>query len=83
MTADDLFGITGQVTWVQECARAALIFAYGLLLVRVAGRRAFARWSALDIVVAIIVGSNLSRSLTGSAPLFPTIAATALLMLLH
>ena len=79
----DLFGTTAQVSALQECARAVLIFAYGLLLIRVAGRRVFGRWSALDIIVSIIVGSNLSRALTGSAPLFGTILATTLLMLLH
>jgi uncharacterized membrane protein YcaP (DUF421 family) len=79
----ELFGTTAQVSALQECARAVLIFAYGLLLIRLAGRRVFGRWSALDIIVSIVVGSNLSRALTGSAPLFGTMLATALLMLLH
>lgn len=83
MNWNALFGAVGHVTWAQECARSVLIFAYGLVLVRIGGRRAFARWSALDIVVAIVFGSSLSRALTGSAPLVGTIAATALLMLLH
>lgn len=80
---DSLFGTTRDVGWAQECARAALILIYGLVLVRVAGRRVFGKWSALDIVVSIVVGSNLSRALTGSAPLFATLLATALLMALH
>jgi len=80
----DLFGPTGgQVTAAQECARALLVFVYGLLLVRCAGRRAFGKWSALDIIVSIILGSNLSRCLTGAAPLWGTLAASALLMALH
>lgn len=33
--------------------------------------------------MSIIVGSNLSRAITGSAPLVGTMAATALLMGLH
>ncbi|MDB5545478.1 MAG: hypothetical protein JWO64_2627, partial [Hyphomicrobiales bacterium] len=64
-------------------ARAVLILAYGLLLVRVAGRRVFGKWSALDFVLAIIIGSNLSRALTGGAPLGGTMAATTLLVALH
>ncbi|MBV8096806.1 MAG: DUF421 domain-containing protein [Acetobacteraceae bacterium] len=79
----DVFGTMHQVTWWQECARAALIFFYGLALVRLAGRRVFGKWSALDIIVSIIVGSNLSRALTGSAPLGGTLLATMLLMGLH
>lgn len=78
-----VFGPTGHISWWQECARAAVIFAYGLALVRLAGRRVFGRWAALDIVVAIMVGSNLSRALTGTAPLGGTLAASALLVALH
>lgn len=53
-------------TWSQDCARAVLVFICGLVLVRIAGRRVFGQWSALEIVVSIIIGSNLSRALTGS-----------------
>jgi uncharacterized membrane protein YcaP (DUF421 family) len=80
----DVFGPTGgQVTAAQECARTVLVFFYGLALVRFTGRRAFGKWSALDIIVSIMLGSNLSRTLTGSAPLWSTLAASALLMALH
>lgn len=78
-----VFGFTGSVSLAQECARAALIFVYGLVLVRVAGRRVFSKWSAIDIIVSIMVGSNLSRALTGGAALAGTLAATTLLMALH
>jgi uncharacterized membrane protein YcaP (DUF421 family) len=84
VTVNDLFGPTaGHISAAQECARAVLVFLYGLVLVRLAGRRVFGKWAALDIVVSIIIGSNLSRALTGSAPLWGTLAATALLLALH
>ncbi|MDQ2735850.1 MAG: DUF421 domain-containing protein [Pseudomonadota bacterium] len=83
MTLDTLFGTSSQLDCTQELARAVLIFAYGLLLVRVFGRRVFGRWAALDIVVSIVIGSNLSRALTGNAQLWGTLAATALLLGLH
>ena len=78
-----IFGAEHMVTWWQECDRAVLIFVFGLLLVRLLGRRVFGKWAAVDIVVAIIVGSNLSRALTGSAPLWGTLAACLLLMILN
>src|SRR3954452_16994868 len=78
-----VFGNGPNLARYQECARAALIFIYGLALVRVAGRRIFGKWSALDIVVSIIIGSNLSRALTGSAQLWGTLVATTLLVALH
>jgi uncharacterized membrane protein YcaP (DUF421 family) len=37
----------------------------------------------LDIVVALVVGSNLSRAMTGKAPFWPALAATLLLVVLH
>jgi uncharacterized membrane protein YcaP (DUF421 family) len=78
-----LFGTTGHVNWLQESGRAILLFAYGLAAVRLVGRRVFGKWAALDIIVSVIVGSNLSRALTGSAPLFGTIVATSVLLALH
>jgi uncharacterized membrane protein YcaP (DUF421 family) len=78
-----IFGEPPRVTPAQECARAVLVFCYGLALLRIAGRRIFGKWSALDLVVSIVVGSNLSRALTGTAPLLGTMLATTVLIGLH
>ena len=78
-----VFGPKNHLLWWQECCRALLIFAYGLVIVRLAGRRSFSKWAALDIIVSILVGSNLSRALTGSADLWGTLAATTLILALH
>lgn len=67
----------------QMSLRGVVIFLAGLLLVRLASTRAFGRWNALDIILAVIVGSNLSRALTGSAPFAPTLVATFVLVVLH
>ena len=78
-----LFGEKDHLSLGQECARAIVVFVYGLALVRIAGRRIFGKWAALDIVVSIIIGSNLSRALTGGAPFPETLAATTALVALH
>lgn len=80
---DALFGIKDHISLAQECARAILIFAYGLVMLRLSGRRTFARWSALDLIISIVVGSALARTMTGSAPLAGTLAAVAVLVVLH
>jgi uncharacterized membrane protein YcaP (DUF421 family) len=80
---DSVSGLKDHVAWWQECARAAVIFAYGFALVRIAGRRVFGKWAALDIIVSIIVGSSLSRAVTGNAALFGTLTAMTLLIGLH
>lgn len=80
----DLIGSEGAViTWWQMSIRAIVIFLFGLVLVRFAGKRLFGQWGAMDIVLSVIIGSNLSRILTGGAPFLPTLAATALLVALY
>ena len=78
-----LFGVQNQLTVAQEGARAVLIFSYGLLLLRLSGPRMFGHWSALDIVMSIMVGSALARAMTGSAPLLGTMVAAAVMAILH
>ncbi|MBV9555566.1 MAG: DUF421 domain-containing protein [Pseudolabrys sp.] len=79
----DTFGVQNQLSIGQEAARAVLIFFYGLVLLRVCGPRVFGHWSAIDIVISIIVGSALARTMTGSAPLVGTMVATGVLAMLH
>lgn len=78
-----VFGIQNHLTTAQEAARAVLIFLYGLVLLRLSGPRMFGHWSALDIVITIMVGSALARAMTGSAPLLGTMAAAAVMAMLH
>ena len=78
-----LLGHGRDLLWWQECVRAVLVLAYGLAAVRIAGRRVFGKWTPLDILVSVVVGSSLSRTLTGNAELGGTLAATTLLMALH
>jgi uncharacterized membrane protein YcaP (DUF421 family) len=73
----------GDAAWWQLCIRAVILFLMGIVYLRVAGRRTFSKATPLDIVVALIVGSNLSRAMTGKAPFLPALAATFVLVLLH
>lgn len=79
----DIFGVQNHLSTAQEAARAVLIFFYGLLLLRLSGPRLFGQWSALDIVISIMVGSALARAMTGSAPLVGTMVAAAVMAILH
>ncbi len=71
------------ILWWQECIRAVIILAAGLVMLRLFGRRAFGEQTPLDILMAIVVGSNLSRALTANAAFFPTIAATLAMLLAY
>ena len=78
-----IFGVQDHLNTLQEAARAALIFAYGLVLLRVCGPRMFGHWSALDFVITIMVGSALARAMTGGAPMIGTMVAAAMMAILH
>ena len=73
-TFELIFGVEHNVSLAQMCARAFIVFLYGLLMLRLSGRRTFAQFSAVDMVISFIVGSALSRAMTGSAP-FPSVLA--------
>jgi len=71
------------ITWWQMSIRGVLIFFFLVALLRLGSSRAFGQLAAFDIVLSVILGSILSRALTGNAPLGPTLAASAVLMFLH
>ncbi|USQ95250.1 hypothetical protein [Caulobacter sp. RL271] len=74
---------TGEATALQLCARAVILFVFGVVCIRIPGRRTFSQITPLDIVVALIVGSNISRAMTGKAPFFGGLAATLVVIVLH
>ena len=74
---------TGAASMGQLCVRAVLLFLFGVVCIRIAGRRTFSQITPLDIIVAIIIGSNLSRAMTGKAPFFGGLAATLVVVVLH
>lgn len=71
------------LTWGQIAARAAVVYLAGVILVRIGKSRLLSRATPLDIILAFILGSVLSRGITGSASLSGTIVATATLIALH
>jgi uncharacterized membrane protein YcaP (DUF421 family) len=73
----------GVQTMAQLSFRAVILLVFGILCVRIAGRRTFSQSTPLDIIVALIVGANLSRVITGGAPFFPSVAATLALVIAH
>lgn len=71
------------LTWVQIAARTVAVFGFGLFLVRVADRRFLGRNAGFDVLLAIVLGSVLSRAINGQASFFKTLAACFILVLLH
>lgn len=68
---------------LQMSLRTILVYASGLMLVRLGQRRFLADQTAFDMVVGFMLGSLLGRSINGSAPLLESIVAGAVLVGVH
>lgn len=86
LALDLLFGLSVEprdLALSQMAARALLIFAAALVMLRLAHKRFFARRNALDVLLTLVIASTLARAINGNAALFPTIAIGFLLVLVH
>ena len=63
--------------------RAVVVFVFGVALFRIADRRFLGRSAGFDILLAVVLGSLLSRGINGQAAFLPTLAACTVLVLLH
>lgn len=63
--------------------RTVAVYGLTLLLVRLGSRRLLSKPSAFDVIVAIMVGSIMSRAINGAAPFGPTLVAGAALLGMH
>jgi uncharacterized membrane protein YcaP (DUF421 family) len=69
--------------WYHMTARASVAYVLVLALVRLGHKRFLGKGSAFDVILGILLGSVASRAITGNAPFFPTMAACAVLVVLH
>lgn len=82
----DLLGLgldVQDVNAIQMALRTVLIYAATLAIVRVGSKRFLSQATAFDAIVAIMLGSIMSRAINGSAPFLPTLAAGVILVGLH
>jgi uncharacterized membrane protein YcaP (DUF421 family) len=68
---------------LQMSLRAAIVFVVTLAILRLGKKRFLGRATAFDVILGIMLGSIVSRAVTGNAPLVPALAAAAVLMLMH
>jgi uncharacterized membrane protein YcaP (DUF421 family) len=68
---------------LQMAARALVIYLVTLAIVRLGKKRFMGRATAFDVIVGIMLGSIVSRAVTGNAPMVPALVAAAVIMGLH
>jgi uncharacterized membrane protein YcaP (DUF421 family) len=78
-----IFGAGTELSALQMTNRAIVTFIIALILIRIAGRRSFGMHSAFDNVIALLLGAILAKAVVGTSPFVPTVAASAVIALLH
>ena len=73
----------GEVNAGQMALRTILVYGFTLVIVRLGSKRFLSEATAFDVIVAIMLGSVMSRAINGSAPFFPTVLAGVVLLGLH
>ena len=77
------------ITWLQgdnilaTTVRTLFVYAFALAAVRLGSKRFLSQASAFDVIVAIMLGSILSRAVRPEADLGPTLLSAALLVAVH
>ena len=67
----------------QIAARAAIVYLGGLIIVRIGKSRLISRTTSLDVILGFILGSLLSRGITGHASISGTLLASAVIVAVH
>lgn len=68
---------------LQMSCRAGLMFVLLMVLIRLGGARIFGKKSSFDNVVVILLGAIAARGVVGASPFWSTVAASAVIVLLH
>lgn len=67
----------------QMILRAVIVYFATVTMVQFGKKRFMGKATAFDVILGIMLGSIVSRAITGNAPLLASLAAAATLLLLH
>lgn len=83
----DLSSILGldqsSLTWWQMMLRASIVYVAAIAMVRLGEKRFLGKNTAFDVILGIVLGSVVSRAITGGSPFAPIIVAGFTLVALH
>ena len=67
----------------QMALRAVVVYVATVLMVRLGKKRFMGQSTAFDVILGIMLGSIVSRAITGNAPFVPALGAAAVLLAMH
>jgi uncharacterized membrane protein YcaP (DUF421 family) len=72
-----------ELTFMQVSLRGIVVFVASLIMIRLGSKRALAQKTAFDAVLIVVLASVLARAINGSAPFWPTLGGSFVIVLLH
>lgn len=79
-----IFGIgADELSILQIMSRCIVIYIFGIILIRIGDKRFIGKLTGFDIIIAVVIGSLLSRGITEPDRLLTAMAACLLLILIH
>jgi len=63
--------------------RAVVVFIFAVAIVRLGKKRFISENTAFDVILGVMLGSIVSRAITGQSPFFATLCAGVVLVMLH
>lgn len=78
-----IFGEGKDLAVWQMSARAITVYFIAMALIRISGKRTFAKKTGFDTIIQIIFGAVLSRAIVGASPFGATIGACFVMVLVH
>jgi uncharacterized membrane protein YcaP (DUF421 family) len=67
----------------QMALRAVIVYVVTVVIVRLGKKRFMGGATAFDVILGIMLGSIVSRAITGNSPFVPALAASAVLVVMH
>ncbi|WP_052430289.1 DUF421 domain-containing protein [Sporocytophaga myxococcoides] len=72
-----------EITWWAMLFRGIVIYFLAIFMIRLGGKRILSRFGTFDVVISIIIGAILAKSIVGSAKFIPTIITSSILVTIH
>ncbi|WFE76547.1 DUF421 domain-containing protein [Roseinatronobacter sp. S2] len=63
--------------------RAVVVFIFSVVIVRLGKKRFIGENTAFDVILGVMLGSIISRAITGQSPFVPTLTAAVVIVALH
>lgn len=82
----DILGIgegTFELNTGQVLLRGLIVYVFAVALLRIGDKRFLGKNTAFDVILGIVLGSVMSRAITGNSAFVPTLLVSALLVGLH